>query len=1110
MTARLRTNHLVRLALLVLLGAANAGEQDIDLKAVRHIVIPAQPNRAESSMASLLQDKLRVLYGEEATVVKGEQQASGAAVLLGRSVALASGMVSEDELAAVKFDGFVMKGAGHRIALAGYQPQGTIYATHAFLRHVGLKSYPWRNFGAVEVREPVTDGILKPFSISSKPFFTRRDLLSWLDQGRWGASQREYSFGELRFALDHEYFKGRGWLGGDHTAPYLVPMGKYHDEHPEYFAMKGGKRIPKSTQNMRVTLCVSNPDVHRIAAERALEWMELQKQRRFFHISDGDSSECRCPDCVAMDPLPHANTDRYLKWVNSVASAVKQKFPDNVLMALAYIHTVKPPAEVKAESNVVIMYCPWYWNSRATSAVTWANPLNITAMKEFMAWAMAFPSQVALYDYPGGWVKGQADRLKFLAKNNARVFYACGGSGDLYQYVNTRLLWDPFLNTEDLINEFVTAYYGPAAEPMREYRQIRQDAIDRHFMHGRDLFKEPSLIHETRRLMRRAEELAAKADDRTQARILAVVLDGYSSILQRTHPRQGRPALGSDVETYQEEAEQYVALYKRLLGVYERVGGNYVTRQHKGGFQKAMARLGIELKPSMDMEEATDEPKDVFELAIESIERQMDELREAKEPVSKPQPKTISLRFDSPDEAGKWLSDGSQKDLISEPTMATVTSPLGDEQTGVKIAAPLSKLPVIPYHKLQIHAGRFYAEKVFDRPIDVTDCYFLDFHLRASTNVPVTIYVNSVHSDVDLHAGEQLVRIDFRNYQHRSFTYEAWDKKIRRIGFDIWPQDNHDPYPAVRDLEIVFFGMTATNTKPAPDRLPHRGKAIWLSQYRPNIGRGVAVPRNLYGKYMQRQHYKHVGMDYGSRWISERFRTFTEHRAVSPVFAILTAKDATPLVREAAQIMRDCLGRRFGVKLPINPKGVVAGPDTGNVIMLGRDPCVGAGLVQEEELKHVGPEGFVINAHNGRIAIAGPDDRGTAYGVARYLEDHGVRFFLPVSPTAPGSEDKLLHELYLLDWPHFRERRIHGGWELMTQSKGEPATDATDVVAARTLSGAIKDAARAGKKQVSDALIQDASRSALSRYVAAKLLWDPFADSTRLVREFQEAAGEQP
>jgi len=1080
------------------LGDVLSADGNIRVGQFTRICLPAEPLPAERSMADVLQAHLQSLYGVELSITTEQPNEGEHAILVGRRMAVATGAITEEELAAVKYDGYVIKSSADCIVLAGYAPQGTIYATYALLRRLGLKTYPWRSFNAVAAHQPLEDGKLAPFTVASKPLFSRRDLLGYLDQGRWGASLREYGLGEFRFVQDHEYFKGKGWLGGDHTAPYLVPMANYYDNHPEYFAMKGGGRIPKDTQNARVALCLSNPDVHRIAADRAIEWMGIQHQRRFFHITDGDTSPCQCPQCLAMDPKPRSCTGRYLKWVNSVARAVKKEYPENVMLALAYSGSTQPPVNVKPESNVVVMYCPWYWDSRTTSAVTWASPLNITAMKEYMAWAMMFPDQMGLYDYPGAWVYGQADRLKFLAKNNARVFYSCGGRGDLFQWVNANLLWDPLLNTEDLVSEFIDAYYGPAAEPMGRYQRLRREAIEKNLKHTRYPFRDADFIRETRELAERAVELADEAGEPTRARILAGALEGMQLVLQNTHPEKADANLRSTAARYVQDVERYVRLSKRLHQVYEALGNRYVSRTHNEGFLKAVASMGIEVAP--DEQEGG---SGIYDRAIAGLD---DLLKELSKPERQPPvlaAKTVSVVFHAADEAAKWLSDGSQADLISPPSKTSIECLSEETQTGIAIRAPLAKLPVIPHHNITIHAGRFYAERVFEPPIDATDCFYLDFHIRASCDVPITVYINQVHSDIDLHAGEQIVRVDMRNFDRKGrFTYADWDTQVERIGFDIWPQDNHYPYPKVQDAELVFFGMTATNAKPTPSTLPHDGKAIWLSQFRPNRGRGVAVPRELYDQYMQRQHYKHVGMDYGSRWISEGFRTFTEHRAVSPVLAILTGPNASERQLDTASVLQGHLKKMAGVRLPINPSGLAVTKDTGNVILIGREACLASGCVDEKELVHVGPGGFVINAHNGRIAIAGPDDNGTVDGAIRYLEDYGARFWQPSRLSTPDLSNGLLHELYLLDWPFFRQRSVRLDWR--RGGRTVRAVGNESIVAAHELASKIKDIARSGNGKLPPSLSAEADQSPLSRHVAAKLLWDPYLDATRLIREFTE------
>jgi hypothetical protein len=455
--------------------------------------------------------------------------------------------------------------------------------------------------------------------------------------------------------------------------------------------------------------------------------------------------------------------------------------------------------------------------------------------------------------------------------------------------------------------------------------------------------------------------------------------------------------------------------------------------------------------------------------------------------------------------------------LIAPPETASLACPSGERFAGIRIRAPLARLPVTSHDKRQIHAGRFYAERIFDPPVDASQCPFLDFHVHASCDVPITIYVNDLHSDVDLHAGEQIVRVDLRNFDLKGrFSYADWDKQVRRISFDIWPQDNYPPFPTASDTELTVFSLIAGNQSPQPARLPHSGRALWLSQFRANLPRGVALPRTLYDQYLQRQRYKHVGLDYGARWISERFRTFTAHRAVSPIFTILVAPDASPAERQAAELLQRALELSHGIRLPVQSADDRVASGNGNAILIGRQLCVQAGRVTEDELRYVGPGGFVINVTHGRIALAGADDAGTTQGVIRYLEDHGLRFFEPERVTLPDRRDDFLHELYLPDWPHFRPQFAQLAASSPVWLPGDPtrvarppATPAAaDIATARMVAQAIKHAARSGRQDLPELVLQSASRTSLSRFLAARLLWDPWADASHLIREFPWSADE--
>ena len=80
-----------------------------------------------------------------------------------------------------------------------------------------------------------------------------------------------------------------------------------------------------------------------------------------------------------------------------------------------------------------------------------------------------------LTPYPN--IRAVAESIKFYAtKEVSGVFmqgmYQDGESGEfgeLRAYVMSKLMWDPSLDVEELISDFMAAYYGAAAEQMTDY-----------------------------------------------------------------------------------------------------------------------------------------------------------------------------------------------------------------------------------------------------------------------------------------------------------------------------------------------------------------------------------------------------------------------------------------------------------------------------------------------------------------------------------------------------------------------------------------------------------------------------------------------------------------
>jgi len=302
-----------------------------------------------------------------------------------------------------------------------------------------------------------------------------------------------------RKGLDPEIFKG-GTLWLDHSAGYMVPKYLYYDEHPEYYAKRlNGKRIPKSTRDSYIHLCMSNPHVVRISTERMLGWMRLQKDKRFFCVTQGDGPDwCQCEQCKGMDVETGNYSDRMLKFVNQIARAVKKEFPDKILLTLAYVGTDTAPVLERPEENVWVMYCP-FWGVALSEVHSLTHPSNAEALKQLEAWLKAAPDNMAIYDYNmkfcPSW-DAMAAKIKWYSAKGIRGIWFCGSPScfrDLFEHVvRQEMIRDPNQEPEKLKRDYVNAKYGAAAPHVMEYLTLVTLRLEKGYPRGMHNYHMPA------------------------------------------------------------------------------------------------------------------------------------------------------------------------------------------------------------------------------------------------------------------------------------------------------------------------------------------------------------------------------------------------------------------------------------------------------------------------------------------------------------------------------------------------------------------------------------------------------------------------------------------
>lgn len=125
-------------------------------------------------------------------------------------------------------------------------------------------------------------------------------------------------------------------------------------------------------------------------------------------------------------------------------------------------------------------------------------------------------------------------------------------------------------------------------------------------------------------------------------------------------------------------------------------------------------------------------------------------------------------------------------------------------------------------------------------------------------------------------------------------------------------------------------------------------------------------------------------------------------------YRIVVATNAVPSERYAAEELQRYCERLAGVKLPVVTDGE---KPTAREILLGDNAHLRK-LGVKVDFATLGPDGFVLRTHRGRLIVAGGKPRGTLNGVYSLLEERfGVRWFTPEVEQVPRHDRLTLPNL---------------------------------------------------------------------------------------------------
>lgn len=472
------------------------------------IVIPDGAHEAVTYAAEELARFLEEIGGARLEVVAESRHGGGPGIFV-RTIS--SGDLCEECLR-IKTD-------GDDLRIEGGGPRGTLYGVYAFLEErLGCRWYA-PGASVIPKMETITVG---PLDVEQKPAFEYREPFFYhAFDPDWAARNRANG---TRPPLTKKHGGKVQYSHFVHTFYALVPPDEYFDEHPEYFALITGERQRKKSQ-----LCLTNPDVLKIATEKVLKWIEEAPDAKIFSVSQNDNiNPCQCDKCRALNEKEGSPAGPLLHFVNPIAREVGKKYPDKLISTLAYQYTEKTPRYVRPEPNVIIRLCHMapscdlhplhkcYWNENYVKNLRAWNEISDKIyvwhyVTDFWHYTMPFPDLVAI-----------GSDMAFYHKHGVQGIFAQGSyqshGGDMAElkaWLIAKLLWDPYQNPQALIADFVDGYFGPAAQPMMDYIRALHRKVFKKTVHA-NLYSPPTEGFLDKELLEfaddcfdRAEELAA-------------------------------------------------------------------------------------------------------------------------------------------------------------------------------------------------------------------------------------------------------------------------------------------------------------------------------------------------------------------------------------------------------------------------------------------------------------------------------------------------------------------------------------------------------------------------------------------------------------------------
>lgn len=431
------------------------------------IADPDQPRSMQA--AATLSQYLEKMTGAKIPVLTDNEPVGQYEILVGTSKHVGN-TVSDDNLSE---DGYIIKTQANKLIILGKGETGTQNGVFAFLEdYLDCKMY---SSDVVDIPKKRTIS-LQPVNKSYAPAIKYRDLYY---RDTYDSLYTAFN------RIDHFDAGGQNRKWGEiwsSSFMYVIPEKVYFKTHPEYFALNKGVRNPKQ-------LCLTNESLFNEYLKNFKQLMQRYPKSKVWSVAANDiltPNYCQCDRCQAINKREGTPMGTLLNFVNRIA----EQMPDKIIATQAYLHFVDPPKTIKPRSNVMIVYCGAYDLDRARPYTTNSKD-NVLFRQRLDKW-LQLTSNIRIWDYvvnyfylmsPFPNFQTFQENIKYFSRKGIKDIFEQGNistGGDfpeLRGYLLAKLLWNPNIDFDATMNEFLNGYYGDAGPYIRKYIDAMEDQV---------------------------------------------------------------------------------------------------------------------------------------------------------------------------------------------------------------------------------------------------------------------------------------------------------------------------------------------------------------------------------------------------------------------------------------------------------------------------------------------------------------------------------------------------------------------------------------------------------------------------------------------------------